>query len=357
MLDILRMFAIDGDPVSCQRYGNGHINETYLAVSETGKRYILQKINNKVFANVEGLMHNISSVTEYLAKRDPNPQHTLHLVPTVQGGNTYAQDGEGGYWRLYDFIEDSVCLEKAESKEDFRQSAIAFGTFQKQLADFPANTLVETIPNFHNTPDRVRQLKDAMAKDAAGRLGDVQNEIAFAMAREQEAGFMVRMLEQGELPLRVTHNDTKLNNVMLSEQTRTPLCVIDLDTVMPGLAANDFGDSIRFGASTAAEDEKDLSKVEMSLELFEAYADGFLSACGDSLTQEEIDTLPMGAKLMTYECGIRFLADYLNGDTYFRIHYPQHNLDRCRTQFKLVADMEGKWQEMAAIVKRVSGKR
>ncbi|MBQ3223233.1 MAG: aminoglycoside phosphotransferase family protein [Clostridia bacterium] len=356
MLEIINAFVLEGKAVSCERYGNGHINETYLVVSETGKRYILQKINNKVFENVAGLMHNIASVTEYLSKQESDPRRTLHLVPTTEG-KAYAEDGNGGFWRLYDFVEDSLCLERAETKEDFYQSAVAFGMFQKQLSGFPADTLVETIPMFHNTANRVKQLQAAMENNAAGRLNEVGPEIEFAMARAEEAGCMVRMLENGELPLRVTHNDTKLNNVMLDAATRKPLCVIDLDTVMPGLAANDFGDSIRFGASTGAEDEKDLSKIEMSLELFEAYADGFLSACGDSLTEKEIETLPMGAKLMTYECGIRFLADYLNGDVYFRTHYPEHNLDRCRTQFKLVADMESKWDEMVAVIRKVAGKR
>ncbi|MDO4740918.1 MAG: aminoglycoside phosphotransferase family protein [Eubacteriales bacterium] len=356
MKPIIQAFAIEGAAVSCERYGNGHINETYLVVVESGRRYILQKINNKVFANVEGLMHNIASVTEYLRGINPDPRSTLHLVPTNEG-EPYFGDEETGFWRMYDFVEGSLCLERAQNAEDFRQSAIAFGMFQKQLADFPADTLVETIPMFHNTANRVKQLEEAICLNAANRLDEVRPEIAFAMARAEEAGCMVRMLERGELPLRVTHNDTKLNNVMLDAEQRTPLCVIDLDTVMPGLAANDFGDSIRFGASTGAEDEKDLSKIEMSLELFEVYAQGFLSACGESLTQQEIDTLPMGAKLMTYECGIRFLADYLNGDVYFRTHYPEQNLDRCRTQFKLVADMEAKWEQMQEVIRRTAGAR
>ena len=348
-------FRIQGKQLSCERYGNGHINETYLVKTTSGLDYILQKINTNVFQNVEGLMANIVAVTEYLAARDGDPRHTLHVVPTLDG-KSFFRDPEGGCWRVYDFVTDSICLEKVESEEDFVQSAIAFGQFQRQLAEFPAATLTETIPHFHDTADRVRQLRDAIAADKAGRLQKVQSEIAFALDRAEEAGCMVRMLAEGKLPLRVTHNDTKLNNVMLDAATRKPLCVIDLDTVMPGLAANDFGDSIRFGASTAAEDEKDLDKVEMSLPLFEAYARGFLGACGESLTDEEIRTLPMGAKLMTYECGIRFLADYLNGDTYFRTHYPEQNLDRCHTQFKLVADMEKKWDAMAAVIAKVAGR-
>ncbi len=348
-------FQIQGTQLSCERYGNGHINETYLVKTTSGLDYILQKINTNVFRDPDGLMANIVAVTEYLAARDSDPRHTLHVIPTLDG-RSFFRDAEGGCWRVYDFVTDSICLEKVETEEDFVQSAIAFGTFQKQLAAFPAATLTETIPKFHDTAERVRQLQDAIAADKAGRLKGVAAEIGFALERAEEAGCMVRMLAEGRLPLRVTHNDTKLNNVMLDAATRKPLCVIDLDTVMPGLAANDFGDSIRFGASTAAEDEKDLARVEMSLGLFEAYARGFLGACGESLTDEEIRTLPMGAKLMTYECGIRFLADYLNGDTYFRTHYPEQNLDRCHTQFKLVADMEKKWSAMADVIAKVAGR-
>ena len=293
-------------------------------------------------------MKNIASVTKFLAERDPDPRHTLHLVPTLDGRN-YFIDPQEQAWRLYDFVTDSLSLDAAQTPEDFRQSAVAFGRFQCQLADFPADTLTETIPHFHDTPDRYRQLHEAMDRDVCGRKAEVGPELEFALAREQEAGALMCMLADGELPLRVTHNDTKLNNVMLDEKSRTPLCVIDLDTVMPGLAAFDFGDSIRFGASTGAEDEKDLSKVEMSLDLFRTFAEGFLSTC-TSLTENERRTLPMGAKLMTLECGVRFLTDYLSGDTYFRIHRPEHNLDRCRTQFKLVADMEKKWNEMAQII-------
>ena len=228
---------------------------------------------------------------------------------------------------------------------------MAFGSFQRQLADFPANELSETIPRFHDTPNRYRALRAAIEKDALGRAASCREEIEFALTREADAAVMINLLAAGELPLRVTHNDTKLNNVMLDAKTRKPLCVIDLDTVMPGLAANDFGDSIRFGANTGAEDEKDLKKISLSLARYEAFARGFLEACGKALTPKEIETLPWGAKLMTLECGVRFLTDYLEGDTYFRIHRPGHNLDRARTQFALVADMEKKWAQMCDIVK------
>ena len=340
-------YALDGSVISCERYGCGHINETYLVHTASGKRYILQKINHHIFKDVPGLMENIAAVTGFLRNRETDPRRVLTLVPTA-GGESYLQL-EGGYWRVYDFVEGSICLQAPESKEDFYQSAVAFGAFQQQLQDFPAHTLHETLPNFHNTADRYRIFREVLAADPMGRAKDVQPEIEFALAREQEAATLVRMLENGQLPLRVTHNDTKLNNVMLDAATRTPLCVIDLDTVMPGLSAYDFGDSIRFGAATAAEDETDLSKMEMDLSLFRTFAEGFVSACPD-LTAMEKRMLPMGAKLMTLECGVRFLTDYLDGDHYFATHRPGHNLDRCRTQFKLVADMESKWQAMEAIV-------
>ena len=346
---VLKNFCLDGNAISCERYGFGHINVTYLVVAESGHRYILQKINNSIFKDVPGLMRNIAAVTKYLRTLISDPRGVLTLVPTTDGGD-YLEHTDGSFWRVYDFVEDSLCLQAPETPDEFHQSAVAFGNFQQQLKDFPADTLCEVIPNFHNTADRYRIFKEALAADVCGRAASVKAEIEFALAREQEAGTLVAMLAAGTLPLRVTHNDTKLNNVMLDAQTRKPLCVIDLDTVMPGSSLYDFGDSIRFGAATAAEDEKDLSKVEMSLSLFETYTKGFLSAC-PGLTENEREMLPMGAKLMTLECGVRFLTDYLNGDTYFATHYEGQNLDRCRTQFKLVADMEGKWSEMKRIVK------
>ena len=348
MQNILMQFPLDGSVSSCERYGCGHINVTYLVVTTTGHRYILQKINHHIFRNVPALMENISSVTNYLRKQMDDPRRVLTVVNT-NDGSAYYFDGEG-YWRLYEFVEGSICLQQPETPEDFYQSAVAFGEFQQQLNDFPADTLHETIPNFHNTVDRYRIFHEVLAADPMGRAKDVRSEIDFVLAREQEAGTLVRLLGEGKLPLRVTHNDTKLNNVMLDDQTRTPLCVIDLDTVMPGLSAYDFGDSIRFGAATAAEDEKDLSKMEMSLDLFRIFTRGFLKAC-PGLTELEKEMLPMGAKLMTLECGVRFLTDYIDGDHYFSVHREGHNLDRCRTQFKLVADMETKWDQMAQIVK------
>ena len=348
--DILANFQLDGAAVSCERYGFGHINETYLVVTTTSHRYILQKINNYVFKNVPALMDNIAAVTSFLQTQETDSRRVLQLIPTISQENYLEYDG--GFWRIYDFVEESICLQLPETSADFYESAVAFGRFQQMLGSFPAHTLHETIPNFHNTADRYRQLHEAMEADTMGRLTSVQQEVEFALARESEAGTLVNMQKQGLLPLRVTHNDTKLNNVMLDNVTRKALCVIDLDTVMPGLSAYDFGDSIRFGAATAAEDETDLAKMEMDLGLFQIYAEGFLSAC-PGLTQAEKEILPLGAKLMTLECGVRFLTDYLNGDTYFKIHRPDHNLDRCRTQFKLVADMESKWEQMQQVIKNI----
>ena len=346
--DVLARFQLDAPAVSCERYGCGHINETYLVVTESGRRYILQKISNRAFPDVAGLQENIAAVTEFLHTQTSDPYGALTLIPTDEG-KMYLHWGENSDWRVYDFIEGSLCLQKPETAEDFYQSAIAFGTFQQQLADFPAHTLHETIKNFHNNPDRFRIFKEVLAKDVMGRAKDVQPEIEFALAHEEMGGRLMGLLKEGKLPLRVTHNDTKLNNVMLTESERKPMCVIDLDTTMPGLSAYDFGDSIRFGAATAAEDETDLSKMEMDLDLFRIFTRGFLTAC-PGLTAEERKALPLGAMTMTLECGVRFLTDYLDGDHYFGIHRPDHNLDRCRTQFKLVRDMESKWDEMMKIV-------
>ena len=251
---------------------------------------------------------------------------------------------------MYEYVTGSVCLDRAESPCDFRETGRAFGLFQQQLSDFDASQLVEVIPDFHHTPKRFQALHAAIERDSLGRAKDVRDEIAFFLEREASAGKLIQLLESGELPLRVTHNDTKLNNVMMDERTRKPLCIVDLDTVMPGLAAYDFGDAIRYGASEAAEDERDLSKVRLSLTLYRAFAEGFVSVCRDSLTPKELETLPEGARLMTLECGARFLTDYLQGDTYFHITRPEHNLDRARTQMALVRDMERQWTQMKDVI-------
>ena len=347
LFEVLRGFRLDAKPVSCEPYGCGHTNVTYLAVTESGRRYILQKINSNTFRDVAGLMENITAVTEFLRTKTDDPRGVLTLVKTHDSASyLHAQDA---YWRTYDFVEDSICLQLPETDEDFYQSAVGFGTFQQLLTDFPAAKLHETIPNFHNTPDRYRTFLETLERDPMHRAAQVQPEIEFALARQAEMATIQNALTAGELPLRVTHNDTKLNNVLLDAKTRKALCVIDLDTVMPGSSLYDFGDSIRFGAATAAEDEKDLSKMEMSLDRFRVFTRGYVRAC-PGLTAKELELLPMGAKTMTMECGVRFLTDYLDGDHYFAVHRDGQNLDRARTQFKLVADMEKKWDEMRKIV-------
>ena len=267
-------------------------------------------------------------------------------------GNPYYVDSEGEYWRVYLFIEGATSYDMVKDDNDFYQSAVAFGHFQRLLADYPAETLHETIVDFHNTVDRFAKFRAAVEADSEGRAAAVQEEIKFVLDREELAHTLCDLQNTGKMPLRVTHNDTKLNNIMIDNCTGKGICVIDLDTVMPGLAMNDFGDSIRFGASTAAEDEKDLSKVSCSMELFDLYAKGYIEGCAGRLTRKEIELMPMGAKTMTFECGMRFLTDYLQGDTYFKVHREGHNLDRCRTQFKLVEDMEQKWYTMQEIVKK-----
>jgi len=351
MEKVLRHFRLEGRPISCEPYGEGHINLTYLVVTDRPRRYILQRVSRRAFHNIPALMGNIAAVTAYLAARNDDPRSSLHLVPTTDG-TLWFRDDEGEYWRVYDFIEDSVCLQSPETAEDFYQSAVAFGSFQRMLHDYPAETLYETIPNFHNTPDRYRIFHEALEADRMGRAASVETEIGFYLAHEGEADSLTGMLRRGELPLRVTHNDTKLNNVMLDSRTRRALCVIDLDTVMPGLVAYDFGDSIRFGAATAPEDERDLARVGLDLALYRRFAEGFIPACG-ALTEREIETLPLGAKLMTLECGLRFLTDYLDGDRYFSVTRSDHNLDRARTQMKLVQETERHWDEIQSIIRSI----
>lgn len=338
-------------------YGNGHINETYAAyyTAPDGGEYrnILQKINTNVFTDPDKLMENIVGVTAFL-RQQVGEREAMTVIPTLDG-KSYYTDPRGGCWRSYVFIEDATAYDRIEKDSDFETCGDSFGRFQQQLAAYPVR-LHETIPYFHHTPRRYEALKAAIAEDKAGRAATVEAEIAFALEREESAGQMVRWLEDGTIPWRVTHNDTKLNNILIDNATGKGLCVIDLDTMMPGAAAYDFGDSIRSGATTGAEDEQDLSKVEMSLHLFEVFARGYLRTAGAALTPAEVDSLAVGARLMTLECGVRFLTDYLNGDVYFRTHRPGQNLDRCRTQFKLVADMEKKMDEMQAIVHKALAK-
>jgi len=357
IVELVNKFDFNGTFVDCKRFGNGHINDTFLITLDCDgeqRKYILQRINHNVFKNPEQVMENIIGVTSYL--RDvlegmgENPdRRTLNVIKTKDGKGCFV-DKNGSYWRALVFIDDAVSLELPESENDFFQSAVAFGEFQNMLDKYPAETLHETIPNFHNTPVRFETFLKAVERDASGRAKDVSAEIEFVKSRREFMSLLEDSYANGVLPKRVTHNDTKLNNVMLDNVTRKPVCVVDLDTIMPGYSVNDFGDSIRFGASTAAEDEKDLDKVHFSLKLFDVYAKGFLEGCGGILTDKEIEFLPVGAKMMTLECGMRFLTDYIDGDTYFKTEYADHNLVRCRTQFKLVQEMEAAWEDMNKII-------
>ena len=356
--EALAAYDFGGQLVGAVRYGSGHINDTFVVHTQPGedpcRRFILQRISSAAFKHPDEVMANIVGVTSFLGEKikeaGGNPARETMSVWATKSGENFYTDSEGGAWRVYPFVEDTICLQKAETPELFAASARAFGKFQRMLKDYPADTLYETIPKFHDTEDRLAKLKAAVAADVMGRVKEVGPELKFVQEREADCSVALSALRDGRLPLRVTHNDTKLNNILIDRESGEGICVIDLDTVMPGLAINDFGDSIRFGANHSAEDERDLTKVNFDLELFDVYAAGFLEGASGALTETELDYLPWGAKLMTLECGIRFLTDYLEGDHYFRIHREGQNLDRCRTQFKLVSDMEAAWDDMKAVV-------
>ena len=350
-------FKIAGKYVSCERYGEGHINDTYkVTTEENGKEihYILQRINDRLFSDVEKLMHNIELVTEFCRRsvgvRGGDPlRECLNIVRTKEG-KTYYFDGKN-YFRVYVFIENATTYQTVRNPRDFYESAVAFGNFANLLAGFDASQLYEILPNFHNTKVRYENFLRAVEKDEYGRKAETEKEIEWVMRHKALCGKIVDAIAAGEIPLRVTHNDTKLNNVMLDDETGKGIAVIDLDTVMPGSLCYDFGDSIRFGCNSAAEDEPDTSKVHFVFDLYKTYLDGYLSAVGKSITQREKELLPWGAVLMTYECGMRFLTDYLEGDVYFRTHRERQNLDRARTQFKLVEDMLSVFDQMLAATK------
>ena len=349
---VAREFQIGGEFLSAVPYGSGHINDTYRAVFQQAGApisYVLQRINHNVFKNPVALMENIQRVTRHLgAQADGQPdsdRRVLRLIPARDGLNWHL-DAEGNYWRAYHFIQNARTYDAATSTEQAFQAARAFGEFQKQLAGLPAPRLHDTIPDFHHTPKRFAALERAIAADVAGRATLAKAEIDFALAHQSIAG---QLLAAG-LPERVTHNDTKFNNVMLDDATGKAICVIDLDTVMPGLALYDFGDMVRTTTSSSQEDEQDLSKVAMQFPMFEALVRGYLSSAGEFLTREEKQYLAFSGKLITFEIGLRFLTDYLAGDTYFRIHREGHNLDRCRTQFKLIESIEQQEEAMNRLV-------
>ena len=342
-------------------FGEGHINETYAVYMSgpDGKEvplYVLQRININVFKNPDQVMDNIFGVTEYLRniirqEGGDLDRETLSYIKT-KDGESYFEDDNGQPWRCLHYVPNSVCYQQVERPEQFYQSALSFGHFLKQLGEYPAESLYETIPQFHDTRKRFRDFVEAERKDVKNRARVCRSEIDFVLAREKDCGTLMEQLEDGVLPLRVTHNDTKLNNILFDKDTEEGLCIIDLDTIMPGLAANDFGDSIRFGASTAEEDEQDLEKVHFDIDLYEIYVKGYLEMAKEVLTPAEIESLPWGARLMTLECGMRFLADFLQGDVYFKTAYPEHNLVRARTQFRLVKEMEEQFDKMKDVLKK-----
>ena len=359
-VEIASHFFFHGDLYKVEPLHSGHINDSYAAVFRTPgnepHRYLLQRINHHVFHSPERLMQNIEGITEHVRNKvraaggDPD-REALTLVRTVHGSVLHRTPG-GEYWRAALFVEGAQTYESARSLDQVYSAAQAFGNFQTMVSDFPAEQLHETIPDFHHTPKRFEALVQAVQRDTRNRAHSVQAEIQFVEQRAAETTVLIDSLEAGTLPRRVTHNDTKFNNVMIDDETGLGICVIDLDTVMPGLSLYDFGDAVRSAANTAAEDERDLSLVTVDLDIFEHLTAGYLDAAGEFLTTAEIETLAFSARLMTFECGMRFLTDHLDGDRYFRIHRPDHNLDRCRTQFKMVRGFEAKRGAMERIVER-----
>jgi len=354
-------FFFEGRYHSAERYGNGHINETYLVrtIVEDGstRRYILQKINHHVFRHPVRLMQNMAAVSSHIRSRvaasgaDPS-RSSVTVVPTADGA-PFMQHEDGSFWRAQVFIEGTLCIDQVEDIRHLYEAGKAFGTFQRLLEDFPADCLHETIPDFHNTPLRLRAFERTVAEDAVGRVASVAEEIRFLRERSGDASRLVDLLGEGRLPLRVTHNDTKLNNVLFDDVTGEAVCVVDLDTVMPGLSLYDFGDAIRFAANTAVEDETDLDRVHLDFSLFENFTRGYLETAGPVLIAEEIRQLCFSARLITYELALRFLGDHIAGDPYFRIHRPGHNLDRARCQMRLLLEMERNETRMEDSVARL----
>ena len=355
---IISRFEIEGELVSCERYGEGHINETYLAEVKNGgteKKYILQRINSNLFKDVDKLMNNIRLVTEFnrkkIAERGGDPDRESLSLVYAKGGAAYIFDEESkGYFRVYKFITDAIAYQIVEKPEDFYQSAVAFGDFANLLAQFDATQLYEVLPNFHNTVKRFKDFEASLEADRFGRAKDVKKEIDFVLKRRDYCSKIVDLLASGEMPTKVTHNDTKLNNVMLDAKTGKYVAVIDLDTIMPGLAAYDYGDAIRCAANFAPEDEPDLRKVGLNLKYFEAFTRGFVGACKEVMTDEEEKNLALGAPTLAFELGARFLTDYLSGDTYFKPEHPHHNLERARCQIRLCQDMMKRYDLMCRTV-------
>ena len=359
-LAIAHEFTLVGDILAATPYGSGHINDTYKVdvQSERGpSRYVLQRINHEVFLRPDELMANVERVCAHAFSKlqqagTPDAERrTLRLIPT-RLSKAWHIDPAGNRWRCYHFIEGATGHDVVRSAEQAHAAAKSFGAFQALLADLPGGRLHETIPDFHHTPSRFARFQQALVQDAHGRAAASVPEIAFALARAHEVSVVVDALRDGTLPERVTHNDTKLNNVLLDDITQEGICVIDLDTVMPGSVLYDFGDLVRTSTSPAAEDETDLAKVRMQFPMFEALVKGYLETTRGFLTSKEKELLPFAGKLITFEIGLRFLTDWLEGDTYFKIKRPTHNLDRARTQFKLVESIEAQLPAMQALVAR-----
>lgn len=355
---IMSRFDVPGAFAAYSQIPNGHINDTFVVVMEDHLQkhhYLLQRMNHHVFKNVQGLMENICSVTRYLHHvlvsqgKDPR-KHAMTFVSTKTQAPFYFEPSTQTYWRLSHYIE-GVAFNRVEKKEDFYQCGLAFGQFQRMLDQYDASTLFETIPYFHHTPKRYEALLTAIQKDVADRVRYVEKEIAFLHEKKAYASLIVSALESKEIPVRVTHNDTKLNNVIFNETTREAVAVVDLDTIMPGSLLYDFGDAIRYGANTASEDEIDLNKVDIDLDLFQAFSEGFLHELGAFIYQKEIALLALSPIVLTYELAVRFLTDYLQGDTYFKVKSPTHNLERTRVQIALIQAMEKKLNQMQAIIK------
>ncbi len=357
---ICRQFQIEGKLLDIVPHGEGHIHSTFAATYRQPngmlRRTLLQHINRRVFPEPEKIMDNIERVTEHLRRKiiaaggDPF-RNTINLIP-AQDGKFFHRSDDGEYWRAEIFIEGAKTVHTASHPGQHFNAARAFGQFQKHLKDFPVWKLHVPIPHFHHTGKRFEQFTEAVEQDTFQRASAVKAEIAFAFQRAGEVNRLVDLAAAGTLPERVTHNDAKLDNILMDDRTGEGICVIDLDTIMPGLAACDFGDIVRSGANTAEEDEQDLSLVRFDLPVYEQIVRGFLDATGDSLTPSEIDQLPFAARLITFEQGLRFLTDYLKGDEYYRTDHPGHNLDRCRTQFKLVSEMETKFDAMVEILEQ-----
>ena len=349
-------FVLDGDFVSAERYGTGHINDTFKMYT-TRQTYILQRINTAIFKEPEKLMDNFVRVCAHIenkiaAEKQVNSacRRRFLQVQRSASGEPFFRDAEGGFWRCYVYVDGARTYDVLETPQQAYAAAAAFGNFQLDLADMPGR-LNETIADFHHTPKRLAALEAALKADVKGRAAEVGPELDYIFKNREEYSILINGMAKGELFERTTHNDTKLNNVLIDDETGEGVCVIDLDTVMPGLPHYDFGDMVRTGTSPAPEDELDLSKVGMRFEMFEALLRGFLSGAGKFLNPREKELLPFSGKLITLEIGIRFLTDYLAGDVYFKIHREKHNLDRCRTQIKLAQSIEAQLPEMQKLLK------